>query len=806
MQCFIQILGFRVAVLLVSCCVLQAQPARLQGIINAYTPVLAIKECMFITVAHADEFAEGDRVLLIQMQGAEIDVTDSGNFGRIMAYNNAGNNEFATIARIVGKDIRLTANLVHEYTPSGAVQLVRVARYQNAEIIGDVTAPPWNGVVGGIVAIEVAETLRFSADIDVSGVGFRGGAVSAPLLQPNQRGYVYPHSSGFSGQKGEGIARYVPEADAGRGAQANGGGGGNDHNSGGGGGSNLTPGGKGGNQWNGFGTIDIGGLPGWALETIAQEERIYFGGGGGGGHQNEWVGTPGTAGGGIAIVRAREIQGYRYAIQANGLNQEANSRQDGAGGAGAGGTIVVEVETVDSPLRILAKGGAGGSTLFSNGCVGPGGGGAGGVVWLSDASLPSQFQVIDLSGGEPGLHLNTASSCHNTSYGAGPGAVGIVRTGLRIPEGEPLPPLDIEGPTFLCEGASIILNVPKGYARYEWSHGATGPSAEISEAGTYRVTAFDQAGCAFESDEVRVEVPPQPEAVIAGDLKLCPGESTTLDAGGPFAHYEWSTGETSRIIEVAEPGIFWLIVTDIHGCRSDADTVEVWFDPHGAVIEFVAAGEIVELPDATVSTIVCSKLLLRNASEEEFTLSSLHLQRNLEFSIPAHQFPLRLKPHEEKTLTVCFAPTAIGEFEDILRLESDCRPQEITLQAAGIALHASGLSNCNVPLQLGSAAGEGAALRISTPYPVPARGFIEVPVYTVGSSTFPSIDAALHDSMGRKVTSGMMRSSVPFAVHNDSTVHLHHIVFELAAVPPGMYLAKIRSVQGIATIAVVVAD
>ncbi len=786
--------------------IIRAQSADLQGIVNAYTPVLAIADCKFISVADSEEFNAGDRVLLIQMQGAEINEEDNEDFGRIRAYNNAGNYEFATIAGFIDNTIELTSGLQREYTMSGAVQLLRVAHHKNANIIAEVTAPPWDGSVGGVVVIEVEETLSFWANIDVSGLGFRGGEVSAPRTNPNRRGYVYPLASGSGGQKGESIAAYLAEADAGRGAQGNGGGGGNDHNTGGGGGSNLSSGGQGGQQWSGFGRADLGGLPGWVLDSDRLGNRIFMGGGGGGGQQNERVGSPGTNGGGIVILRARVIEGLRRAVIANGIDQEQIAVQDGSGGGGAGGTVLVEAEKLESPLVIHIQGGDGGSSRFAPGCVGPGGGGGGGIVWVNDPDLPADL-VINAAGGAAGLLTSNGSSCFNTSYGAMPGAEGSLRSGLIIPEGRPHPGISIEASSpVLCPDDTMLLRAPDGFERYEWSHGATGPVAEVSQAGTYRVKVWNRAGCVFESEPVQVGVLTRPETEISGDLTICRGETSLLDAGGPFANYEWSGGENSRTIEISEPGLYWVVVEDIHGCRSIADTVEVQLDPGRSIVEFVGVDNTLVLPDVSVGSVTCSNLRLRNSSDEETVIVYPRLRRNIEFSVPAHQFPLRLQAREEVILTVCFVPTATGVLEDVLRIESGCGAEILTLRAGGTVAHLTGTSACDVSLLLGSASTAGGALRVFSPYPQPARGRLTIPLYSTGAAGLPGITVVVRDLMGRSVAIEHFRSTVSHSSGGELPLHAHEIELDLSSLRPGLYLAELQSEHDRAVLPIVVAE
>ena len=56
-----------------------------------------------------------------------------------------------------------------------------MARYRNVTLNG-VTAAAWNGVTGGVVAIDASGTVTLSANsVNVTGLGFRGGVGAAAL-------------------------------------------------------------------------------------------------------------------------------------------------------------------------------------------------------------------------------------------------------------------------------------------------------------------------------------------------------------------------------------------------------------------------------------------------------------------------------------------------------------------------------------------------------------------------------------------------------------------------------------------------
>ena len=408
----------------------------ISGIVNSYTAVNSYDSCYnnCLNVANSAGFSVGDYVLIIQMKGMRINETNSAAFGTFINYDSTGFYEKSRISSISGNQICLVNDLAISYKLSGKVQMVKIARYSTgANIVGTIIAPPWNGSTGGIVAIEVQGTLTMNADVDVSGLGFKGGKSGGAISNAcsaltSISDYATDSISWeFKSFKGEGVADYIPNKWSCRGPQANGGGGGNDHNSGGGGGANLTTGGIGGrNNEPGFFNCKgyQPGLGGKGLSPL-YKDRLFLGGGGGSGHQNNAVNFAGGNGGGIVYIRATTLVGNNRWIKANGDSSKM-SGQDGGSGGGAGGTIKLDVITFTGNLNIAANGGRGASTnnAASNRCFGPGGGGAGGDIHLKQASIPSGIFIQNL-GGAPGIVFNSSNSCNGSSNSATAGSLGI---------------------------------------------------------------------------------------------------------------------------------------------------------------------------------------------------------------------------------------------------------------------------------------------------------------------------------------------------------------------------------------------
>ena len=63
----------------------------------------------------------------------------------------------------------------HEYDINGSVQLITMPNYGDANVVNTLTADAWNGETGGVLALKVSGQLLLGSNIDVSGLGFRGG-------------------------------------------------------------------------------------------------------------------------------------------------------------------------------------------------------------------------------------------------------------------------------------------------------------------------------------------------------------------------------------------------------------------------------------------------------------------------------------------------------------------------------------------------------------------------------------------------------------------------------------------------------
>lgn len=535
-----------------------------------------------MTLSHTTSIAVGDTVLIVQMKGATIDQSNNSDYGDVMNWNAAGGYEYNEVCDIQGNTVIFKREFLHNYNSGGAVQVVTVPTYTNAEVSATLTANPWNGSDGGIVALRVYGTLELNADVDVSGLGFRGGAHDSSVFDCNFvvlfSDYEYSVASGLGAMKGEGIANYTA-LNGGKGALANGGGGGNDHNSGGGGGGLFTAGGQGGDNDDPNSFNCHGYDPGEGGKAMSlPDNRIFFGGGGGAGHSNSGnVNTAGN-GGGIVLIECDELIGNGQAIITNGTDA-LDGFGDGAGAGGAGGMILLIVNNYTGTLNAQAIGGNGGNAdgFSSARCFGPGGGGAGGTVWVSNAILPGSINT-NLAGGNNGVVTNTTAGCIGQAQNAEPGSSGIPWYNFSVPMNNKcnkacwmVPQVELGNDTTVCIGDNVILDAGAfSGVTYSWSTGDNTQTISVAANGEYSV-AIDNGECVV-CDTINVITVSQPADIEEEYITICESV-TTLDAGNSGATYSWSTGETTQQITIDERGVYHVVIS-IGACMiSDSVTV-----------------------------------------------------------------------------------------------------------------------------------------------------------------------------------------------------------------------------------------
>ncbi len=423
-------------------------------VVNRYTSLSASAAAgaTSVTVANGAALApvaNGDLLMIVQMQGATIDTSNTATYGAVTALSGAGLYEFVTVASVTGNAVTFNAacGLKNAYSAAAHTQVIWVPQYQTLTVsgAGSITAPAWDGSAGGVVAIQAAGTvsLQSAGAINVGGLGFRGGVVKQQTTLPLTGAPAFVSTANTAAaEKGESIAGYEVEYDAnggryGIGAPANGGGGGGPHNSGGGGGAN----GNDGNTWTGAGVMPAGvtGASAWTLdpEDVANlGVRTNSSGGGRGGYsysaatRDPLVVAPGNAlwagddrqqhggRGGRPLANSPLSQIF---LGGGGGAGESNNSAGTSGAAGGGIALVIASAVTGAGTgSIVADGATAQTTLTGGGLAGndaPGGGGGGGTIVLVASTVTTL--TVSANGGGGGLQNIT-----NAPEGEGPGGGG----------------------------------------------------------------------------------------------------------------------------------------------------------------------------------------------------------------------------------------------------------------------------------------------------------------------------------------------------------------------------------------------
>jgi uncharacterized repeat protein (TIGR01451 family) len=227
----------------------------LTGIVNTYFPpgvtgtLASASTSVQLGAAAAagsqTPIATGDLLLIIQTQGATLNITNTGAYGDGIpgdpgagstGLGSSGLFEFVTATSAVPatggtltfKGTGPTGGLLNSYSNTIATatqgrqtyQVIRVPQYTSAALSSTLAPLAWTGAVGGVLAIDASSQLTLGGTVALDSFGFRGGGgitlggkagatktdyltnspAALPVLGPDP-----PAGSGADASKGEGI-------------------------------------------------------------------------------------------------------------------------------------------------------------------------------------------------------------------------------------------------------------------------------------------------------------------------------------------------------------------------------------------------------------------------------------------------------------------------------------------------------------------------------------------------------------------------------------------------------------------------
>jgi gliding motility-associated-like protein len=144
----------------------------------------------------------------------------------------------------------------------------------------------------------------------------------------------------------------------------------------------------------------------------------------------------------------------------------------------------------------------------------------------------------------------------------------------------------IDSPELLCPNGSDSLFVEDAGDSYLWSNQDSGSGIEITQPGTYSVTATDQDGCSNEDsitvgeyDVMNVQFLDQNPDTI------CLGQNYNIGVKDIYQSYEWSTGDTTPVTTISTVGYHAVTVTDTNGCtNADSTFIDAYSDPQPQIV------------------------------------------------------------------------------------------------------------------------------------------------------------------------------------------------------------------------------
>ncbi len=129
--------------------------------------------------------------------------------------------------------------------------------------------------------------------------------------------------------------------------------------------------------------------------------------------------------------------------------------------------------------------------------------------------------------------------------------------------------IDLGEDLAICPDETITLDATTSGAIYLWQDGSNNPTFSVAEPGIYQVTVTTD--CSVSSDTIEVTALAPPSLELGNDTTICVGGSVMLDAGidAAGATYLWQDGSQGTTLNVTEPGVYSVTVTDICGERTD---------------------------------------------------------------------------------------------------------------------------------------------------------------------------------------------------------------------------------------------
>ncbi|HWB62562.1 MAG TPA: T9SS type A sorting domain-containing protein, partial [Chitinophagales bacterium] len=190
------------------------------------------------------------------------------------------------------------------------------------------------------------------------------------------------------------------------------------------------------------------------------------------------------------------------------------------------------------------------------------------------------------TGGSVTLNVDTAGSSYSWSNGATTRAITVTSGGsytctvtnnsctatsntitVSVSGSSLTPTISASNGLQLCTGGSTTLDAGAGYDTYNWSTSSSAQSISANTTATYTVTVTQGACSGTATASVTVGTFPVSVSISpVGPVSVCAGTPVTFDAGGGYATYLWSSGETTESISPTTGNTYTVVVTENNAC------------------------------------------------------------------------------------------------------------------------------------------------------------------------------------------------------------------------------------------------
>ena len=263
--------------------------------------------------------------------------------------------------------------------------------------------------------------------------------------------------------------------------------------------------------------------------------------------------------------------------------------------------------------------------------------------------------------------------------------------------------LNIKNDTIFCKDESFDIAVLGVYASCRWSDGSSDSQRtfnRINRSDSLFIEVFDAKGCSK-----RLEIPSikwanlePPSVEVIGKTVLCNSDSTMLMAQMGYRSYIWSDGQKGRTVSITQPGEYTVRVIDSLGCEAVSLPVIIsGIDLDNFLSSSFSGKKVLDFDSTVLGSKTCITLSFINRNSlMDYQLELPYIMRNIEFSMPMSQFPIRIKPGDSLSLDICFSPDSVGMWRDTIVFRDTCSSLVFPLKGKGVPFIIDQNSDCDV--------------------------------------------------------------------------------------------------------------